>query len=90
MAQHVVYRRSVFLILDQALLDEVDTFGGAVLEHLFLELWFLVYNGRIEAKTCATREMEGRKPGKNFVRQDSDSKDVSLLCDERCNAESEI
>ena len=49
MAQHVVYRRSVFLILYQALLDEVDAFGGAVLEHLFLELWLLVYDGRVEA-----------------------------------------
>ena len=90
MAQQVVHRGSVFLVFDQALLDEVDAFGGAVLEHLFLKLRFLVYNGRVEAETCATREMEGRKPGKNFVRQDSDSKDVSLLCDERGNAKSKI
>ena len=68
MAQHVVYRRSVFLILDQTLLDEVDAFGGAVLEHLFLELWLLVNNGRVQAQTRATRKMEGRQPCKNFVR----------------------
>ena len=90
MTQHVFNRRSTFLILDQALLDKVDALSGAILEHFFLKLRLLMYDGRVEAKTCAARKVEGRQPCKYFISKDAHSKNVSLLCDKRCDGKSQI
>lgn len=72
-----------FLVFDQTLADEVDTIFSAVLEYLLLKLWFFIKDGVVEDQTFITTcELKSSVSGEDFISQNSQSKDISLCCDQ--------
>ena len=65
--EEIVHGRPQLLVLDQALLDEVDAVLCAVVENFLPKLRFLVEDGVVEAKWRPRREPKGCLAGEHLV-----------------------